>query len=1080
LQELNTERCHDPDNGAEQSTHELRHASKSALQNTVRVRRAAVRARGTDRFDHRDRDASVCADALPNTSRPYPVSVRYPDSVEGTGGTSRTPGTIDNPVINSPFAEPARHFKVVDGQVTGAIEDGRRPSEFFVPVPRPRKASPQLALQFAGAVRQQPNEIVNEIRFQVAKWRAQDYPHATGVTKELLAHWRAEDRERRLFFCQIEAVETAIYLTEAAEKMGDTKSLNVIRAENERLNDRLPRMAFKMATGSGKTVVMAMLIAWQALNKLANPYDKKFSTRFLVITPGITIKDRLRVLLPNDPQTFYRSMELVTPEQLDRLQASTIEITNYHALIRREKLEAASLTKKVLAGPEGDTSRFRETPAEMVRRVAKAFGTAKDIVVLNDEAHHCYSPAPAEREGEGTLTLEERSEARQNQEEARVWFDGLRAVRDKLGVRAIYDVSATPFFLKGSGYAEGTLFPWVASDFGLMDAIESGIVKVPRVPVSDDSMVGDLPKYRDLWVHVRDALPRKGLRDTTLLESDTRTLPKELEGALQSLYADYARSFEEWSAAGMGRPPVFIVVCSNTAVSKLVYDWIAGFDRPMDDAAQPVPGNLPLFSNVDRGTWKHRPVTLLIDSMQLDRGDALDPAFKKAAAREIEEYKREYVARFPGRSAEDLQDEDILREVLNTVGKPGRLGADIRCVVSVAMLTEGWDANTVTHILGIRAFGTQLLCEQVVGRALRRASYDADADGMFEPEYAEVLGVPFTFLASTKPGRPRSPKPIAIVRSLPERSNLRIEFPHVMGYRFEMPTERLDARFDERSILELSTRDVPTKTQLDPIVGELNLLELPLDQQRLNTVVFAVAKRTLDNHFRDGDDGARPWLFPQLTAITRRWIDECVKTGDGAYPQLLLLAEWSHAAAEKIHRAIVSGTAGEKRLIPTLRPYDAIGSTDDVYFETTKTTYDTEKSHVNRVAQDSGWETELAAKLEEMEEVVSYVKNQGLNLKIPYTYEGRSANYVPDFLIRIRDRNSTREDDYLTLLLEVSGEAKKVKQAKVAAASDLWIPAVNNLGGLGRWAFLEVTHMEDAADLIRSRFVEAAQMSAPA
>jgi type III restriction enzyme len=294
----------------------------------------------------------------------------------------------------------------------------------------------------------------------------------------------------------------------------------------------------------------------------------------------------------------------------------------------------------------------------------------------------------------------------------------------------------------------------------------------------------------------------------------------------------------------------------------------------------------------------------------------------------------------------------------------------------------------------------------------------------------------------------------------------------VVGYRFEMPTERIQATFDDRSVLELSAREVPTKTDLDPIVGEMKLLELPLREHRLNTVAFAIAKRTLDNYFRDDDANPKPWLFPQLVDISRRWMDECVKTGDNAFPQMLLLAEWSHAAAEKIHRAITNGTAGERRLIPTLRPYDSIGSTDDVLFETTKTTYDTTKSHVNRVAQDSGWETELAAKLEDMPEVVSYVKNQGLNLKIPYTFEGRAANYVPDFLIRLRDRDSRSDDDLLTLLLEVSGEAKKEKQAKVAAAADLWIPAVNNWGGLGRWGFLEVTHMENAADRIRARFVD--------
>ncbi len=1002
------------------------------------------------------------------------MAIQPTDPARTTAPPERPP-TIENPVLNSPFHEPARHFKVVDGQVAGDIEEGRRPSEFFVPVAKPKKASAQLALQFGGSVRQQPNEIVNEIRQAVGRWRLQGYPHTTATTKELLAHWRAEDRERRLFFCQVEAAETAIYLTEAAEKTGDTKALNVIRAENARLNDALPRLAFKMATGSGKTVVMGMLIAWHALNKLANPYDKRFSTRFLIVAPGITIRDRLRVLLPNDPQTFYRTMDLVTPEQLDRLQAATMEITNYHAFIRREKEQASALTKKILAGPDGDLERFKETPGEMVRRICRVFGNAKDVVVLNDEAHHCYTPAPpeiADVAKEGALDVDERTEAKQNAEEARVWFEGLRAVRDKVGIRSVFDVSATPFFLKGSGYAEGTLFPWVVSDFGLMDAIESGIVKVPRVPVSDDSMVGDLPKFRDLWVHVRDALPRKGLRDTSVGEKDP-VLPKELEGALQALYADYERSFLEWEKASMGRPPVFIVVCSNTSVSKLVYDWIAGYDLVLPDGSTvPAPGHLALFSNVRDGRWRDRNVTLVIDSVQLDQGQ-LDASFRKAAAREIDEFKREYAARFPGRSVEDITDEDLLREVLNTVGKPDRLGADIRCVVSVSMLTEGWDANTVTHILGIRAFGTQLLCEQVVGRALRRASYDTNADGLFEPEYAEVVGVPFTFLATTGKGRVRQPKPVQVVRALPERSSLRIEFPRVMGYRYDLPTERLEATFDEKSVFPLSTREVPTQTELDPIVGEMNLLELPLEKQRLNSVVFAVAKRTLDTFFRDEEGGERPWLYPRLVAITRRWIGECVVPylGDGAYPQLLLLAENSHAAAERINRAIVAGTAGEKRLIPLLRPYDPIGSTDDVWFETTKTCYDTTKSHLNRVAQDSGWETELAAKLEHMSEVVTYAKNQGLNLKIPYSYEGRAANYVPDFLIRMQDRDSTGPNDLLTLLLEVSGEAKKEKQAKVAAAADLWVPAINNWAGLGRWAFLEVNQMENAADLIRSRFL---------
>ena len=338
-----------------------------------------------------------------------------------------TQGPIENPVINSPFVEPVKHFvTTADGTVTGEIEPRRRPSEFFVPVARPKKLSGQLTLDaFGGPKRQQPNEIVNEIRQAVARWRIQDYPHITSTTRDLLDHWRDEDRERRLFFCQLEAAETAMYLTEAAEKLGDPKALNVIRQENAVHNGDLPRFAFKMATGSGKTVLMAMLIAWQALNKAANPQDRRFSDKFLVVTPGITIRDRLRVLYPNDPGNYYRAMDIVTPEQLDRLQAATILVTNFHALMRREKIQAAALTKKILSAGDVDDERFRETPAEMVRRVCRVFGNDRNLVVLNDEAHHCYAPAPRDEAQEGALDADERTQAKKDLDEARVWLSGV-------------------------------------------------------------------------------------------------------------------------------------------------------------------------------------------------------------------------------------------------------------------------------------------------------------------------------------------------------------------------------------------------------------------------------------------------------------------------------------------------------------------------------------------------------------------------------------------------------------------------------------------------------------------------------
>jgi type III restriction enzyme len=297
-----------------------------------------------------------------------------------------------------------------------------------------------------------------------------------------------------------------------------------------------------MATGSGKTVVMAMLIAWQALNKLANPKDARFADTFLVVTPGITIKDRLRVLYPNDPGNYYKERDVLPDDQIEQLGQANILITNFHAFLRRETLDAASLTKKVLAGRTASPDRFKETPPEMVRRVLRSFGNHRNIVVLNDEAHHCYrGKPPAEADPDAPkLDADERTEAKRNEEAARIWLSGLEAVKAKIGVRAIYDLSATPFFLRGSGYSEGTLFPWVVSDFSLIDAIESGIVKVPRVPVSDDQMTGDSPTYRDLWLRIRDGLPRKG-RATEKLDVEP-TLPKELEGALRSLYGNYERS----------------------------------------------------------------------------------------------------------------------------------------------------------------------------------------------------------------------------------------------------------------------------------------------------------------------------------------------------------------------------------------------------------------------------------------------------------------------------------------------------------------------------------------------------------
>ncbi|MHB1035469.1 MAG: BPTD_3080 family restriction endonuclease [Pirellulales bacterium] len=993
---------------------------------------------------------------------------------------------IENPVINSPFGEPTRHFRFTDEGITNELVEARRVSQYFVPIAQPRKKGTKQR-QFDTEWTQdriEENELVNRIRARVRLWREGGYVGVTPTTARLLAYWTNAGREKKLFFCQIEALETAIYITEVAPKY-DAWIENRLREANDTSNPGLPRTAFKMATGSGKTVVMAMLIAWQVLNKLANPHDARFSDTFLIVAPGIPVRDRLRVLLPNDPQNYYRQRDIIPAESLEQLGRAKIVVTNYHVFLPREKVAAGKLTKTILAA--GASNGFTETPDQMVRRACRELGNKKNIIVINDEAHHCYRRKP---DGEDVqLTGDERKEAEKRDKEARVWISGIEAVKAKIGVKAIYDLSATPFFLRGSGWPEATLFPWVVSDFSLIDAIEAGIVKVPRVPVADDSMTGDQPTYRDLWLRIREGLPKKG-RKTDALGGEPK-LPAELQGALHSLYGNYEKYYRLWEQNAEARakgitPPVFIVVCNNTNVSKMIFDYIGGWEKPIGEATVVQAGALGIFRNDDEyGGWLHRPNTILMDSAQLESGEAMSDDFKKIAAREIEEFKAEYRIRFPGRDAENLTDEDLLREVMTTVGKAGKLGEHVKCVVSVSMLTEGWDAQTVTHVLGVRAFGTQLLCEQVVGRGLRRMSYAANEQGMFEPEYAEVYGVPFSFIPCSGSTKDPQPGPLPTrVRALESRIASEITFPRLVGYRYDMDGQRLTATFTGDSRLSLSTADLPTQTENAPIVGETSVHTLDdLKRRRPNEVAFLLAKLTLEKYFRgDGekrtdrpaehrfDSEVQTWLFPQLLGIAKRWLAECVTLKDHAFPQLLLLIQFAHDAADRIYKAIVASTDGTLALKPILRPYDALGSTCYVDFDTTRAVYATraDKCHISHVVADTdSWEQKVAQTLEDMDEVVRYVKNHNLGFALPYTLNGEERQYYPDFIASIDDGHGP--DDLLNLLIEVTGEKKKDKAAKVATARTLWAPAVNNHGGFGRWDFLEIDDPWDAMSGIRKQ-----------
>jgi len=640
-------------------------------------------------------------------------------------------------------------------------------------------------------------------------------------------------------------------------------------------------------------------------------------------------------------------------------------------------------------------------------------------------------------------------------------------------------LSATPFFLRGSGYAEGTLFPWTMSDFSLMDAIESGIVKLPRVPVAENITGSEMPMYRNLWENIRKDMPRKGRGKSGAL--DPLALPTRLQTALEALYGHYEKTFRLWEGAGVRVPPCFILVCNNTSTSKLVYDYISGFLRENDDGTKtPVNGHLALFRNFDEhGNPLPRPNTLLIDSEQLESGEGLDSGFRAMAADEIERFRREIVERTGDpRAGDSISDQELLREVMNTVGKEDRLGGSIRCVVSVSMLTEGWDANTVTHVLGVRAFGTQLLCEQVIGRALRRQSYDLNEEALFNVEYADVLGIPFDFTAKPVVAPPQPPRETVQVKAVrPARDALEIRFPRVEGYRVELPEERLTAQFTGDSVLELTPDLVgPTVTRNAGIIGEAVDLTLKhLDDTRASTLLLNLTKHLLFAKWRDAGEEPKLYLFAQLKRITRQWLDSCLVCKGGTYPALLMYQELADMACNRITDGITRAFVGERPIKAVLDPYNPTGSTIHVNFTTSRADRwetDARRCHVNWVVLDSDWEAELCRVAEAHPRVLAYVKNRGLGLEVPYRYGSEMRKYLPDFIVLVDDGHG--DEDLLHLVVEIKGYRREDAKEKKSTMETYWVPGVNHLGTHGRWAFAELTEMygieSDFAAKVESEF----------
>ena len=1009
---------------------------------------------------------------------------------------AKPPGAAPSPILNGPYSEPAFHYATaLDGSLDyEAPCKGRRvfaPQTPQVPVGRQPQGSMFDVNDFASQFR---DELVNLLREQIAMWRGAGYPDVTSrVTRDLLEFWfRNPDRPawKKLFFAQQEAVETAIWLNEVAHKSNaGTHVLNRLRQANETVEDPasvLPRIAFKMATGTGKTVVMACLILYHYLNRSQYRNDPRYADYFLLVAPGITIRDRLGVLRVDstagsdvDATDYYRERQLVPVNYAGLLPGlnAKLVITNYHALEPRLISGNKRSPTDGKLGPDGQRVEAREDISQVLKRVLGPFKPGRRLLVINDEAHHCYLPRAKGRD------TEEENSATEN-ERAAVWFSGLRAIATRWRVGSVYDLSATPYYLSGSGWPAYSYFPWVVSDFGLIEAIEAGLVKIPFLPVDDTSQELDEPKLRNLYEHCKEGLPKKGQRtqrsddkkankEDTLIERPP-ALPALLKTALEQFYKHYEayerglreqgeRSKDLWSS-----PPVFIVVCSNTTVSKEVYKLIAGYETFGDDGKPfAVSGTLPLFSNFDvvTGARRRKPPTLLIDSDALEHSGQVNDEFKRVFAPEIDAFKRDYRLSRPDKSVDALTESDLLREVVNTVGRPGKLGEHIRCVVSVGMLTEGWDANTVTHIVGIRAFGSQLLCEQVAGRALRRRQYFLDPKtGKFPPEYAHIIGVPFKFFKGGSSELP-PPQDISYLHAMPERAELALSFPNIVGYKVETDADRVHADFSLCPKFVVNMADLPALTTMGTAFSADTVeLRNDPDQLRDQEVVYWVAKEVLSRYYRD--DNGRPLLekFTDIRRITQHWYErqiEVVGETDVRFKRMVRLFA-PEAVVQSVYAGIEAAAieqhiAGAAHIIPLLNRYNPQGSTAHVRASTAKPVYPTKKSHVNLVVADTdSWEQIAAKTFEQLDAVQSYVKNAFLGFEIPYVdKQGVERRYLPDFICKVK----TPDDELFYLIVEVTGFARD-KELKRYFTTERWLPAVNaqiKAPFAPRWHFVEIT-----------------------
>jgi type III restriction enzyme len=914
---------------------------------------------------------------------------------------------IDRLIINSAFREPECHWKYSRQRQTFGKEPGRRPAGYFI------AGQGSNAYNDIGQFIELP--LVNMIRPRVKAWREAGYSGVTGVTKKLLDHWNdKEARQYPFFWCQMDAIETLIWLAEAsaAERVG-------VAVPGD--GGLFRRICTKLCTGGGKTTVMAMLIAWQICNKAAYPRDRRFSKNVFVVAPGLTVKSRLQVLLTGGGHNYYAQFSVAPVGLMEKLRQGKVIVNNWQALAWDSE-EAVKKRKSVdKRGSKSDEAYTREVLGEMAN--------AHNILVINDEAHHAWRKNP-EIKIKG-------KEAKEAEEEATVWISGLDRIHKTRGISACYDFSATPFAPSGKKNDEEALFSWIVSDFGLNDGIESGLVKTPRVVVRDDG-IPDASSLRSKLYHI--------YADETVKDDVNRSvqpeepLPDLLTQAYYLLGKDWLEAFKEWRTQNILVPPVMITVANRTeTAARIKY----AFDHkriPVDELCIPE-------------------YTIRIDSKTMDAPDGYRgeyPSVEDAPPEddEAEGLHEEDSARKIGRKEAAA----MLRDAVNTVGQRGKRGEQVRNVISVGMLSEGWDAKTVTHILGLRAFSSQLLCEQVLGRGLRRTSYDLDDNSdIFTPEYVNIFGIPFTFLPheSDEGGVPNPPKPKTQIEPLPEKSKYQISFPNIVRIdrRFK-PT--LSINIEKIETLTLEASETRLRADLAPIVdGQTDLLKCTeIDLQklekelRMQRIIFETAGQVYDlMKAAWQEEGTKFALIGQVI----RLVEEYLSSGaiavnpplfntDPVRQRIILTMNMNKIVQHLWGFIKLEQT---ESLVPVFDPNKKIRSTGDMpTWFTSRPCFITEHSHISHCVFDSAWETTESYVLEKNPEVAAWVKNDHLGFEIVYVFDGVVRKYYPDFIVKLSNSK--------TLILETKGQ-KTPQSAEKCKALEEWVAAVNGLGEYGEW-----------------------------